>query len=299
MINVTLQGVYLENIARTQSFSGGVYAVSPNIFDIATPGYVLASLGYGYDPYTPPGISYTQELYSAKGSSSVILGTYFQTGLGLQTNLSRPLLIEVDLSSSGMARYTVLPLAFLDSAPMFTMSQYASVQPQDFLISIPRFVEVSAGLIDSVLDIPMSNMYIKLVPGISANDRAVLKAQLMAYLSYETLVDQEDSLQGVEQATTAMNLIFELVTIIALIIAFFSLSSSMFVNIFEQASSFLDSWQSDLCPSTDYFSVVQGNCDFARAWNEKICCVQTVCLRVVYIDLYFEFTRGKYTAALI
>ena len=80
LISVHLfQCVYGLNLYAFDSTAVGtnVYGVSPNFFEVVLPGFLVVGEMEG------PESSLVDQLYTAKGSSSAILGTLYQTLLGI------------------------------------------------------------------------------------------------------------------------------------------------------------------------------------------------------------------------
>ena len=205
-------------------------------------------------------------LYSENGSSSIVIGETFTDLMGLSENQhllfnwrERPTNDNIDMrnmttnSSSwfqiaqmqaSQSTNTILNNvarlrvgAFLSLAPGFRFSQFPQVTRQDSLVSFTSFVRLSNGLVQSVEQIPMSRFIVQMVDGITSDQIDHLKSDLQSItkdLAGVDVWDFRETSGPIEKASSILSYFFDFATGVAMLVCFFSLSSSMYTNIFEQ-----------------------------------------------------------------
>ena len=129
------------------------------------------------------------------------------------------------------------PLAFINASPAGTFSSFPGANVQDNFVSFPTFVQLSNGTYKSVENVPLERMFFKLKSSASEREISQLKRDISFVIQGSTISisDVEDSLSPLAIASTVMNFFFLFTTIIAMILCFFSLISSMVTNIQDQA----------------------------------------------------------------
>jgi len=142
--------------------------------------------------------------------------------------------VRVGTGSNIWRRFSTL--ATLESAPAFKFSKYPLVTVQDALVSFPTFVRLSNGAISSVDEIPMKDFILQLNDNISGKEIDQMKDQLDDIIDiYRVSVwDYRDDIEPIQKATEILAYFFNFTTIIALVVCWFSLNSSMFANVYEQ-----------------------------------------------------------------
>lgn len=131
------------------------------------------------------------------------------------------------------------PLAYLDGAPAFYFSQFPTQPNQHLLVSFTTYMRLSHGVISSMDELPLSNFHVQLP--MDASDKVLdrVKGELKSLASkanYRLHVsDYRKDLEPLDDANTAMDFFFVFTVIVAMAISFFSLMSSMYTNILEQA----------------------------------------------------------------
>jgi ABC-type lipoprotein release transport system permease subunit len=134
-------------------------------------------------------------------------------------------------------RVLMKPLALLDAAPLFRMSSF-TMHYQDTIVSLPTWLRnaIETGILTSVEDIPMGQLLLEL----TSNDggvREAVKAALNNIINGQAGVsirDMDSSSNPIEKAEDILTYFFAFTTLIAMLIASFSLVSSMYTNIYEQ-----------------------------------------------------------------
>jgi len=104
-------------------------------------------------------------------------------------------------------------------------------------VSFTSFVRLTGGVYDSIEDVPLKRFLVKLKPGATNTDTdnvvKLLRDMLVAQSDLQ-IFDYRDAVKPITQANQIMNYFFNFTTIVAMLICFFSLMSSMYTNIYEQ-----------------------------------------------------------------
>jgi len=209
-----------------------IIGVSPSIFD-ATLSQFIKVEKLDEESELPLG----EQLYTARGSQSVILGEYFRENLGLTLDPESSLLIT--MTKGKVSRKEELRvLATMDFAPGFKFSRIPLVKNQDMLISLPTFARLAGEDLQRFEDIPLKKIFFK----IKDDDPEKLEK------AYESLVqlrskkysgfwiwDFNDVKNSLESSQSAITIIFVSVESIVMILSLFSLITSMSTNILEQS----------------------------------------------------------------
>jgi len=129
------------------------------------------------------------------------------------------------------------PLALIDSSPAFKFSKYPSIRQQDTVISFTAFLRLCFGVYETIDDLPLTWFLVDFESGTSDHEKNLVKANLTAALKSQDQVsvwDYRDDVKPIESAQQILTLFFGFVTFIAMLIASFSLVSSMYTNVYEQ-----------------------------------------------------------------
>lgn len=139
-------------------------------------------------------------------------------------------------------RVVMKPLAFFDASPLFFFSKFAS-KGQYTIVSHTTWLRMSegaTGAIYSVDDIPWDELLFKLSAEDAANGALIdtLKGEINNILQHNQpgvyIYDLNGGKSPIEKADTLLTAFFGFTTAIAMLIASFSLVSSMYTNIYEQ-----------------------------------------------------------------
>ena len=177
----------------------------------------------------------TEDLYSVRGSQSVLLGSLYRASMGLDLNSS--LLLE--LTPYPWVYAQLRPLAFLDGMGAFWQSPHPTADRQDALVSfvtMARLARQGSGLNWQVHDLPVKYVLFKLKPRLSEEelDGVANELKQLEGVTRCRVEDVRNKFRGLQTAKEAMNLFAAGTTAVALLICFFSLMSSMIANIHEQ-----------------------------------------------------------------
>eukprot|EP01116_Phalansterium_solitarium_P010119 TRINITY_DN2458_c0_g2_i3.p1 TRINITY_DN2458_c0_g2~~TRINITY_DN2458_c0_g2_i3.p1 ORF type:complete len:1000 (-),score=386.52 TRINITY_DN2458_c0_g2_i3:162-3161(-) len=230
-----LTALAVSSVGHVFAAPHNVYAVSSNYFSTVLPGFLKVKQRLASDD----DFTLAEQLYTVDGSKSAVLGSLFSTSLSL--SLGGPFLLDATVrnaSYSGAVLHRLKAAAFVDSCPGFVMSAFPSATLQDALVSLPSLVRLSGGGLASVDDIPLAALLVRLVDGASNAEFDLVKSQLNGAIGSDTGVsvwDYREAAAPMSSASQLLSLLFDLLTIVALLVSSFSLTSSMYTNVFEQA----------------------------------------------------------------
>jgi len=239
----------VTNIGQYKAGQQRVHAVTPNFLD--TTGTKFLKINKVQKANPPAGVSrpllgsyeyswsIDEQLYSKRGSSQLILGATYIEYLGLRDFINK-FLFRITYKTEQYPKFVfkmLKPLAFLAGCPVLTFSVFPLVNNQDTMVSFPTFVRLSDGRYKSVRDVPIQKIFIKTDDNIDGGDLQYLKSELQHIVGPEGLrvKDVEDDLRPLAIASQVMDFFFLFTTCVAMTICFFSLVSSMYSNVNEQA----------------------------------------------------------------
>jgi len=227
LADVIASSTGIENLGHVYSDSVQIYGVSPSLYDVGLGQFLIVS-----DSVTRNSLS--ADLYSLEGSQSAIIGSLYMQNLGLSMQGS----FLLNVARFRDDPYTRLkPLAFLDLSPAFKFSKFPSISSQDVLVSLPMFVELTRGRYQSVLELPMRQLLLKISNDATEQDKDDLIAHLDQLLGGQgdvTVWDYRDRIGSIASAGAILNTFFNISIVLAMFLCLFSLTSSMYANIYEQ-----------------------------------------------------------------
>jgi ABC-type antimicrobial peptide transport system permease subunit len=228
----------IGNIGRVYRYKNWLHAVTPNFFEVSLRGFLRADV---YDADWLNG-DLAQQLYTARGANRLLLGALYRHKLGL-SDLDADLLIEESLSHAdndarSLAYFRAKPSGFLRSCPGFLFSQFPAFASQNALVSMTAMTRLTG--VGSVDDVPLERFVIKLrtddddaIDRVKSDLRELARTELAGVKV--GIYDYRDSLKPIEEANMAMLFFFGFTIVVAMLISFFSLMSSMLTNVREQA----------------------------------------------------------------
>eukprot|EP01080_Neovahlkampfia_damariscottae_P003982 gene3982-7238_t len=225
----------ISNVGRYKSASTNIHGISPQFQRSSFSSFwkVTNSRNSRY--------SLSEQLYSAEGSSTAIIGEILKTNLNLK-GIDEPFAIKIDQKTEGSLANVTYELfkasSILSSSPYFTTTKFPfDSDDQDILVSLPTFfrlIKERSGY-KRIKDIPMRYILVNFQPWATENDIKVFKARVYREVARGVGVkDVQDGLKGLNTAISVIDFFFIFTTVIAMIICFFSLVSSMYTNINEQ-----------------------------------------------------------------
>ena len=266
-----LRGAGLEGIGHTFRFSQNIIGVSPNLFNASFKGYVKLDSGNSFQPLPSIAERILEQLYSRRGSHSVLAGSNWIPSLGQVAPLdgSRPpqdLLLWKSISSPGtpslvsipgagaalggsasattLSRTRLATEAWLTLAPLFSFSGFPSGDSDDVLVSLPAFVrllrsEADNTTLSDVDQLSYETCLLRFTDNTTSRQITEVKRSLTSAISESgargvEVIDTRDATDSLETAEQLVGFFFLFTVVIGLVICFFSLSSSMSTNILEQ-----------------------------------------------------------------
>jgi len=210
------------------------YAVSPGFYDAALTEFLQTDdIGGVFE------LELSRFLYSRNGLGSALISSLYMDGLVL--GMGSEFLLGVNINSPQDQSYRrvfrLKPAAFINASPGFRFSPFPAIFRQDMVMGFTSFYNLLKDGRDSIEDIPLGSFLIKLVDGIQPAeiDDIVFKLQdALAGYGSASIWDYRNIIAPFEVATMAMTYFFNFTTIVAMLISFFSLMSSMFTNVHEQ-----------------------------------------------------------------
>jgi len=220
---------WVSSLGHIHSSPVSIYAVSPNFFDVS-----LSKFLHTGTFSEIPGGEILHRLYSSEGYGSLILSSSMSQSLCLEPN--SPYLLKIWEGQHLWNTQKTFSLGFLDSAPGFFMSKFPTSNQQDVLVSFPTYLNLSGGAIQSVDDIPLKNMVFKLAPHTSREQIDFIKQSLWQLNRGGMWIwDFDRELTSLRKVVSLLDYFFQLTTVVAVFICFFSLTSTMLSNIQDQA----------------------------------------------------------------
>jgi hypothetical protein len=233
-----IKSTRIVNIGQINSADLQVYGVSPNFLDVINNKYLTIDQLTRLDSKVLP---VSDLLYSARGIQSFLMGTTYANHIGLTLNQSfiyrvekntRPLSTEMNIPCR--------PLGFCSSSTVAFMSNFPSYIDQDAIVSIPEFMRLSNGMYNTILDVPMQYLFISFKTTPTPKELRTVSKKLRDNLkSWESIQTLDETLGVIKQANFALSFLFAFATGLSMIISFFSLNSSMFINIHEQVGGMI------------------------------------------------------------
>jgi len=226
------KGVQISHKGKLYNVNGRILGVSPTIFEASLSQFLKLD---HYDKETA--LSLGEQLYTARGSQSVILGEFYRENLGLTLDSTSTLMLTMSKGVHSRSE-ELRVLASVDFAPGFIFSQVPLVRNQDIIVSLPTFMRLAGEEIKSIEEIPLKKMFIRVKDDSQENMHIASEALTqLKWTKYQGMrvwdfADAENSLRSSQSAVT---IIFVSVEIIVMILSLFSLITSMSTNILEQS----------------------------------------------------------------
>uniref|UniRef100_A0A6B2KXH2 ABC3 transporter permease C-terminal domain-containing protein n=1 Tax=Arcella intermedia TaxID=1963864 RepID=A0A6B2KXH2_9EUKA len=222
----------IQNIGGIVFFRQSGYAVSPGFFDATLTNFLTSN-----EKEDMEDTDLSRFLYSKNGTGSCLVSSLFkeQLHLTLNSNFALDITYKTPQDQIYSIPYRFKPAAFLDSSPGFAISPFPAILKQDLIMGLTTYFQFMNN-VDSIEDTPMYIFYIKTRDGATEDEKNTISARFRETTANKNgeLWDYRTSMQPFDVATQAMTYFFNITTVIAMLISFFSLMSSMFTNIYEQ-----------------------------------------------------------------
>ena len=232
--SVEWSSTVMTNLGHAYSATVWIYGVTSNFFDVAMSDFLIPDTAD-----TSTSLTLSEQLYTVRGSQSVLIGTNAKSFLHIDTlDSSSSFLFSLQKNSPPARLIARLkPLAFLNLGPRLAFTQYPTSTTQVAVVSLPTFVALSGGVYESVAAVTYSGLVIRQRSSNSDSDVDVLVAALKDIGSRRggNVYDSRSLGDSVAKADAVMALIFDSATYIAMGLCLFSLMASMYTNIYEQS----------------------------------------------------------------
>lgn len=225
----------IETIGHYAARLAPVLAVAPNFFDVAEPSFLaLDSRVNSREPLS-------SFLYTKEGSATAILPTSYRNELGMESFDRRAtitVMLEPVNGSTVSYRNVVTPAALIDDAPVLRFTKFPETLQLDVVMSLPAMIRRSRGAIQSIHQLRFLSLVIdcgdaqECPPGLVDDLLQASKSFDFGGGKVELL---SNLLRPLSTASLILDFFFLFTLIVAMWICFFSLSSSMTTNIYEQS----------------------------------------------------------------
>jgi ABC-type lipoprotein release transport system permease subunit len=232
-----ISGVAFGPVGNAERDGVGLYGVPPLYFAATDRRYfALAQAGAGVTASAVFG----NELYTVDGDRSVLIGERFREDHAVAVGDAESFAITVN-GTDHLARLKVL--AFAGIVPGFRLSPFR-VGGQDALVSIPTFFRLLKSALPDIAafqsldDVPLRRCHVYLHRNVTAEQlddvRSIMTVGTARAGGGVRFEEMSDKLAPVATVNTIMAYFFNITTVVAMAVAFFSLISSMYANVREQ-----------------------------------------------------------------
>lgn len=212
----------------------GLYGVPPLYFAATDRRYFKLATASDADAL------YGNQLYTVDGDRSVLIGSRFIEDHGIAVGEPESFQMVVN-STERLARLKVLDFASI--VPGFKLSPFR-VGDQDALVSLPTYMRLLRTALpdslefQSLEDIPLRRLHVYLRANVTELEldelRSIMQVAAARAGGGVRFEEASDKLKPVATVDTIMAYFFNITTVVAMAVAFFSLISSMYANVREQ-----------------------------------------------------------------
>jgi hypothetical protein len=222
-----LTSIMAGDYARLQQVEIGMYAASPDIFSATLADFL--QMNYRGNS----GLSYGEQLYTARGSQGGAVGSFVTQSslISPSGSLNDTMLMDLESSEGFTTYYRMRPVWTADQTPKFTMTDRASMgHKQTLLTSIPMWAYHWK---KSLRNIGFENLMIN--PKSSSDQLDLFLALKQQIQNSNKNFNSQSNEKTLEQVVLILDIIFSVIIVITMFLCFFSLSSAMTANLYEQA----------------------------------------------------------------
>lgn len=220
-----------ETLGRYRSAVMQPLSLPPGFFDVVDTEF-LAINKQRESPW-----EMAEHLYSVEGSGQVINPTTLVKVLALDT-LDTKFMFLTDTIDSNRTEVTnrkvATSSAFVDSAAVMRFSKFPQVGNLNAVVSIPSFLTKSRGVLDSVRQINYEKIIIRCKESDAGKFETVLARITTALGVPATVTNYVDEADSITTTVGIVDIFFIFTQVMASVICYFALSSSMGTNIYEQ-----------------------------------------------------------------
>ncbi|ORX76815.1 FtsX-domain-containing protein [Anaeromyces robustus] len=232
---IAINEVKISNIGRVDPYKTYIRAISPNFFDVAEPTFGKLKHYYTINELDNElSLIQSEQLYSFEGENRMIFSLAFKDEFVTEGKIDDKLVLKMCLKDVFYWKETQ-PLSYLESAPVSTMSKKLMSNDLTSLVSFPTMYELGKDYFNSIKDIPIQFMIISYQSNITSEIKNKIKSRILTIFNMRVNVDTlDDQLEFTKDVRIILNYAFSAITIAFSLIAFFSLSNIMYMNIMEQ-----------------------------------------------------------------
>lgn len=227
-----------------------IQAVSPNYFEVGAPEFYLLESQWKTTNAMTSTLPLGEQLCTVRGNQNIILPTVFRNNLNYAEFAPDTKVAPIKLSVTDSTTLpfpsttsTLLrPAAYLDSAPGLRFAAfYGRSRSRDGLVSPTTFLKLSQGKYTSIEQLPIRRVLVKLNTELNAVlykriSDAVVAASGSAIPAFDlTMWSLQDDMSAILQTLAIIDFFFVSITLVGLLLCFFSLVASMVSNIHEQS----------------------------------------------------------------
>lgn len=227
--------VRISSIGRVDPFRTIIKAVSPNYFDVVSPTFGNIKFYHSLDELNQKLTSIQgEQLYSPEGMNRMIFPLAYKDEFVLETNNMKEKLALQIYKSNGIEWGETKPLSYLANLPLCNMGKLMDTSLTS-LTSFSALYNMGKDYFNSIRNIPLQYLIISYEKDITKEQMNHIKAKLTTLFNMKANISTlEEELEFTKDVRVILNYAFSCITIAFSLIAFFSLSNTMYMNIMEQ-----------------------------------------------------------------
>ena len=243
--------ISIGNVGETNGVGySRVQAVSPNYFQVGAPAFYRLESQWKTRTSRTSSLPLGEQLCTARGVQSIVLPTSYRNNLNYNEFNPGAYVAPVKLSVVDSTTIpfptttsTLLrPMAYLDTAPGLRFAAfYGSSSNRDAIVSPTTFIRLSKGRYTSIEQLPIRRILVKLKAEPTAASYKILSEAVIASSEgfdpafVVTMWSLQDDISSILQTMAIIDFFFVSITLVGLLLCFFSLVASMVSNIHEQS----------------------------------------------------------------
>ena len=221
---------YITNVGKLYNFKFNVHGVTPGYLN-----YTFADKFY--KPYTlrkDTGLELIEQLYTVRGSQSGVIGEYPRSQLNLNMSKESRFLVHNYAGVNSEIRQLRVG-ATLGSAPFMYFSNFPGSKTQGVMVSVPTYMDLGRKGIKTYQDVPFKWIMVDVKNSSSAaNVSAIIRSYSDTKGYGWNIWSYYEFNEKLSQNTSAINIIFIVMQVVAMLFCYFSLITTMTANIYEQ-----------------------------------------------------------------
>ena len=228
---INFKSTKISNLGQTVQYTTNLFAVSPNFLEIMDINFVEMSNSRN-KIYSP-----VESLYGLRNSKSLIMGGNIYDNLYLDSLKDEFVVTLQTQQPNGHVNTTVNIFqteAVFSSFPFFAVSQYSSRRPST-ITDLFTLYDMAGWNFTGLANVPLRYVFIQTKP-LNAQEEFIFLRDLATMVDPSTMTINNISpdLNTAAFAKNALSVMFQCISVMIILLMFFSLNSSMSVNIMEQ-----------------------------------------------------------------